>query len=366
VASLCKKCRCGRDQWDSCDHVWLIRYRKGSGKEQYLSVGQNRRAAERRLADLERVRHETVTEAIEVWLAAKRRDPEARTGSLLTWESRATTVSESLGDFPVRDVRPGDLTDFARQLLESGRTPATCRAIYSLLTAVLRHAAARGVIHQLPLPPQGSGIPGYRGRRHDVTVGQLLVVIEKLDEPWNHVALLCLLTGLRIGEALALTNDDVGEGFLHVRRTRNMRGGVNRPKTRTSERVVPLTERAQLVLQDLDLPLVGTYSQARHALRAALGDLYVKNMSWHVFRNAHATLLDQDGLGLREVAARLGHGHNYAQSLQYSLVRELGPAGNLDELLTRHAAPPASEEPAQPVADLAAARARRRGRQAGP
>jgi integrase len=365
VASITKKCRHPKDQWDSCRCVWLIRQQR-RGKVTWTPAGRTRAEAKRNLARITGAQSETVTEAIEVWLAAKRRDPEARTGSLLTWESRATTVRESLGDFPVRDVRPADLTDFARQLLESGRTPATCRAIYSLLTAVLRHAAARGVIHQLPLPPQGSGIPGYRGRRHDVTVGQLLVVIEKLAEPWDNVALLCLLTGLRIGEALALNPGDIGDGYLHVSRTKNMRGGVNRPKTRTSERVVPLTERAQLVLQDLDLPLVGTYSQARHALRAALGPLYVKNMSWHVFRNAHATLLDQDGLGLREVAARLGHGHNYAQSLQYSLVRELGPAGNLDELLTRHAAPPASAEPAQPVADLAAARARRRGRQAGP
>jgi integrase len=365
VASITKRCRHPKDQWPTCRCQWLIRQQR-QGRVVYTPAGRSRAEALRSLARLTGTQTETVTEAIEVWLAAKRRDPEARTGSLLTWESRATTVRESLGDFPVRDVRPTDLSDFSRQLLESGRTPATCRAIYSLLTAVLRHAAARGVIHQLPLPPQGSGIPGYRGRRHDVTVGQLLVVIEKLPEPWDDVALLCLLTGLRIGEALALTPDDVSEGHLRVVRTRNMRGGVNRPKTRTSERVVPLTERAQLVLQDLDLPLVGTYSQARHALRAALGPLYVKNMSWHVFRNAHATLLDQDGASLREVAARLGHGHNYAQTLGYSLVRELGPAGNLDELLTRHAAPPASAEPAQPVLDLAAARARRRGRQAGP
>jgi integrase len=365
VASLCKKCRCGRASWDSCPHTWLIRYRSGSDREQYLSAGPDKRRAERRLAEFGRVQQETVAEAIDIWLAAKRRNPEARIGSLLTWESRATRVRASFGHMHVRDVRPEHLTAFGRSLLEKGLTPATARGVYSLLTAVLRHAAARGVIQHLPLPPAGSGIPGYRGRRHDVTVSQLLVVIEKLGEPWDHVAMICLLTGLRIGEVLALQPDDVGAGHLYVRRTRNMRGGVNRPKTRTSERVVPLTERAQLILQDLDLPLVGTYSQARHALRAALGPLYVKNMSWHVFRNAHATLLDQDGLGLREVAARLGHGHNYAQSLQYSLVRELGPAGNLDELLTRHAAPP-SPASDRNVESLEAARSRRRGRRASP
>jgi integrase len=335
VASITKRCRHPKDQWASCRCQWLIRQQR-QGRVVYTPAGRTRAEALRALARLTGAQSETVTEAIEVWLAAKRRDPEARTGSLLTWESRATTVRESLGDFPVRDVRPADLTDFARQLLESGRTPATCRAIYSLLTAVLRHAAARGVIHQLPLPPAGSGIPGYRGRRHDVTVGQLLVVIEKLDEPWNHVAMVCLLTGLRIGEVLALRPDDLGAGFLHVRRTRNMRGGVNRPKTRTSERVVPLTERAQLVLQDLDLPLVGTYSQARHALRAALGPLYVKNMSWHVFRNAHAILLDEAGVSLRDSAARMGHGHNFAQTLGYGIRKELSAVGALDLLIDRH------------------------------
>jgi integrase len=365
VASITKRCRHPKDQWTSCRCQWLIRQQR-QGRVVYTPAGRTRSGALRALERLTGTQQETVAEAIEIWLAAKRRDPEARAGSLHAWESRAVTVRASLGDFPVRDVRPSDLSDFSRQLLESGRTPATCRAIYSLLTAVLRHAAARGVIHQLPLPPQGTGIPSSHGRQHDVTVGQLLVVVEKLGEPWNHVALVCLLTGLRIGEVLALIPEDVGAGYLHVRRTRNIRGGVNRPKTRTSKRVVPLTEGAQLVLQDLDLPLVGTYDQARHALRAALGPLHVKGMSWHVFRHAHATLLNEDDRGIGEVAARLGHGHNYAQSLQYSLVREVGPAGNLDELIARHAAPPASAEPAPQVADLAAARSRRRGRRASP
>ena len=46
-------------------------------------------------------------------------------------------------------------------------------------------------------------------------------------------------------------------------------------------------------------------------------------MGWHTIRNAHASLLDQAGVSLRDAAARMGHGHNFAQTLAYRLSAEI-------------------------------------------
>jgi hypothetical protein len=82
-------------------------------------------------------------------------------------------------------------------------------------------------------------------------------------------------------------------------------------------------------------------------------------MGWHVFRNAHASLLDEHGFGLRDVAARLGHGHDYAVTMSYGLKAEAARPSELLPLVTRHAAPPSPETPRPD--ELAARRARRHG-----
>jgi integrase len=253
-------------------------------------------------------------------------------------------------------VRPEDILEFCRRQREK-RAPATVRGIYAVLTGALRHARARGVIHELPLPPAGVGIPTPAPRIHEVTVEQLAGVIANLIHPWNLVAELCLLTGLRWGEAVALTEEDVSEGLIHVRRTRNRAGLSNRPKTKAGERAVPLERRAQEILGFLPvLPVPGTYRDALRALHLALGGLHRPGMGWHVFRAAHIEILSQH-VSLRETAARVGHGSNYAQTLAYRLDSRTFQPVELAGLLRRHDAPPSPESPS--VDELAERRLRR-------
>jgi integrase len=356
MASITKKCRHPRDQWDACDCQWLMR-QQHRGKVTWTPVGRSRVQAERALRQLTAVSQETVSEAIDIWLEDKRNDPAARVNSIETYEFRRKHIDAAFEGVPVRDVRPADILEFCRKQ-RAKRAPATVRGIYAVLTGALRHARARGVIHDLPLPPEGVGIPTPAPRVHEVTVEQLAGVIANLVHPWNLVAELCLLTGLRWGEAVALTEEDVSEGLVHVRRTRNRSGLSNRPKTKAGERAVPIERRVKEILDGLAPPVPGTYRDALRALTAALGDLKQEGMGWHVFRAAHIEILSQH-VSLRETAARVGHGSNYAQTLAYRLdSRTLQPV-ELAGLLTRHDAPPSPESPS---GDELAARRAARGR----
>jgi integrase len=298
---------------------------------------------------------ETVSEAIDLWLEDKRNDPAARVNSIYTYESRRKHIDRAFAGVPVRDVRPEDILEFCR-IQRTKRAPATVHGIYAVLTGALKHAMARGVIHQLPVPPEGVGIPTPAPRAHAVTVGQLRDVIDHLVHPWNLVAELCLLTGLRWGEAVALTEEDVSEGLVQVRRTRNRSGLSNRPKTKAGERAVPLERRSQEILRDLPLPVPGTYRDALRALHAALGEIHVPGMGWHVFRAAHAELLSRQ-VSLREAAARMGHGANFAQTLAYRLDTRTFDPVELAGLIRPHVAPPS---PSPSSADELAARRRAR------
>jgi hypothetical protein len=57
-------------------------------------------------------------------------------------------------------------------------------------------------------------------------------------------------------------------------------------------------------------------------------------MGWHTLRNAHASLLDRAGVSLRDAAARMGHGPNFAMTLAYGVAVEAGDATALD--VVRH------------------------------
>lgn len=296
--------------------------------------------------------------ALDLWYDAKVREPGARANSLASYRGRVRHVKAWFGPMLVRQVRPEHLTQFAADQLAAGKAPATVQGIYACLTAALKHAVRRGVIRSVPVPLDGPGIPTPAARDHDLTLAEVETIIDRLPGVWGRVAELILLTGLRWGEVVAIREDDIDGSVLRVRRTQTRYGGVNPPKTKQGSRTVPLSPRAQRLIADLPLPVGGDYRRAHEALVHAMGDLHRPGMGWHSLRNAHATLLDVGGVSLRDQAARLGHGTNYAQSLAYGLRGQAGSADGLDEL-RRHAAPSPEPEPSGED-ELSRRRARRR------
>ena len=72
----------------------------------------------------------------------------------------------------------------------------------------------------------------------------------------------------------------------------------------------------------------------RDAMRAA--GVYKKGKGWHQFRHAHMALLNESNIGIRDAAARVGHGANYAQSLAYGWASEQVDATAVDAAIERH------------------------------
>lgn len=356
MASLVKRCRHRGADRETCGCTWYIRERTG-GRDTYTPVGADRAAADRALRRHDAEPVETVSQTVDLWLATKTR---ARPNSLAVYRSRAKYVRAAVGHIPVKDLRPSDLTGLVQAMLDADYSPATVQGGYHVLTSALRHAQRRGVIRSLPLPAYGPGIPAPQPRDHRLTLPQVEQVIADMPGVWGRVAELILLTGLRWGEAVAIEVDDIDGAVVHVRRTRNRYGGTNAPKTKAGARVVPLSRRARAILRDLDLPVGGDYRASRLALVAAMGDLHQPGMGWHTIRNAHATLLDSSGVGLRDSAARMGHGHHYAQTLAYGLRSEAGSADALDKTRRRHARDASPSEGVAAPADLEEHRARRR------
>jgi integrase len=136
-----------------------------------------------------------------------------------------------------------------------------------------------------------------------------------MPAPWDTLAEVCLLSGLRVGEAMALRPQDVdlGRRELHVRRTAHRYGRTNAPKSLASERVVPLSPRAADLLRWRLLAGAwpsSDYRRAYEALRVGLdaASLHGPGLGWYWFRNAYRSLLREASVELETAARRMATG----------------------------------------------------------
>lgn len=129
--------------------------------------------------------------------------------------------------------------------------------IRTTLGTILRTAEIWGYIEDSPVGKTRLPRRGPRPEKQVVTPDQLRSLLEKLPEPSKSLVWLLVLTGLRIGELLALRWQDVDldAGVLRVRRTL-YEGHFDEPKTRSSARTV-----LHHVLPDLVVPIDREYTQ---------------------------------------------------------------------------------------------------------
>lgn len=137
-------------------------------------------------------------------------------------------------------------------------------------------------------------------------------------------------TGIRIGECLALTWDDLENNSININKTiskehyENNKYCINEPKTESSYRIIQLNKSLLEHLQELYIeynkndnfvkswfifggtkPLSRTTINRRLANYCKLSN--IKKIRLHDFRHSHATLLLSNGVPIKAISQRLGH-----------------------------------------------------------
>lgn len=158
--------------------------------------------------------------------------------------------------------------------------------------------------------------------KHVVAPEQIAPLLASLPEPVRTMVELGLLTGMRVGEILALRWESVDfhSGLIRVEQN-YYRGHTGTPKTKGSRRTVPLPSKLSDSLQHLressgtsplvfstrkGTPFSDTNLLHRHLKPAGKG-LGMPWLNWHTLRRTHATLFQLAGGSLREAQAQLGH-----------------------------------------------------------
>jgi integrase len=259
-------------------------------------------------------------------------------GSTNRYRNGQQHLSAFFGDVRPADITPGDIDEWIVGLADRF-APSTVGGHYWWFRKVMQHARRKGLIDVIPEPLERHSFRS-RPRFHRIPWDRVEAVIAAMpDQAWRDLACFIVLTGLRIGEALAIETDKVVGDILFIPDS----------KTPSGVREIPLSKGARVVAERRAVVGLGvlwpfTESDANGVIRDALkeADVYVRGRGWHTLRNAHAALLEASGVPLREAAQRMGHGTNTSQTFKYGWSPERTPADRLDETRERlkHQPPP--------------------------
>lgn len=134
-------------------------------------------------------------------------------------------------------------------------------------------------------------------------------------------------TGLRFGELLALTFDDVEDNILSITKTLNINREINSPKSKSSNRKISLNQKCLDILKEQKLLksnykiLYKDYNDEKNLIfpnfhgnyivpchfRKELKKLVTINFKIHSLRHTHASLCIDKGIPIEYISKRLGH-----------------------------------------------------------
>ena len=254
------------------------------------------------------------------------------TGRLASWS-----------EIPLAEITTAAVRDWYAEQIATGKLTAVARA-YDLMKSVLKTAVEDELIQTNPCRVRGGSTAATGKKVTPPTDEELDRIIEALPEKYRQVAVLAAAGGLRFGEIIALTRDDVAieltvDGDVDAVRIEGT------TKSEAGERVVAIFgvdagtiaahvkriapgKRLWHAARDQNQPLpYHTFEHNWKKAAAAVGS----TANFHSLRHYSGTRYAQTGATLKETMARLGHSSPVA-AMRYQ------HAGTRDDELARRAA----------------------------
>ena len=232
-----------------------------------------------------------------------------------------------------RPQNAGAVQTFADSLLERGLSVKTVRDTLLVLKMILRHGADAGawplLESKVHYPPTGKRTPTILSRPQQ---RMLMDYLQSHFSFQNLGILICLHSGLRIGEVCALQWRDIDVSAREIHITKTVQRicitdgstheyylSVDRPKTPTSIRDIPISRELNTLLKPLRRimqpedyvvsntrkPLEPRY--LRDHYHQVLDSLGLPRLRFHALRHSFATRCIESKCDYKTVSVLLGH-----------------------------------------------------------
>lgn len=275
-------------------------------------------------------------------------------------------VWETFGNVKVVELRRSDVKEFYNQLHENGMKAATIDCIHTVIHQVLELAVDDDIIRYNPsdkaLKELMSENSQERKKVKALTMDEQVLFVNYLRnsseyQRWYPIFVTMLMTGMRLGETIALQWDDIDFEndqitvnktlvFYEVRSTQTCRYAINTTKTRAGERKIEMIQMVKdaLLLEKKQQKALGITCQANvdgydnfiflnrfglvynhttlnHALRRIVKDcneeiilnsntddpLLLPKIHCHMLRHTYGTRLNDANVNIKAMQALMGH-----------------------------------------------------------
>jgi len=235
-------------------------------------------------------------------------------------------VVEPLGSMAIADVTPQVIRSWQDNLPQ--KAPSTILAINTAFSSLLNYGVK---FHGLASNPfQVAGKTGSAGKKIDFWEHeQFLKFIKIVDNKMYHAVFnLFYYSGLRRGELLALTVDDVDfeNNTINVDKSMDDYGRVLPPKSKSSIRVVTLPDFIMNELKDWRETLkeppkqffLTSYAMLKVAFNKYRNMTDLPYISLHGLRHSHVSFLIKSGVPITGISSRIGHRNSQVTLSVYS------------------------------------------------
>ncbi len=267
-------------------------------------------------------------------------------------------ILPSLGNFEMENLSAVELQKFSISLSERGLSANTINGVISVLKSSLKKAVVLGIADK-----QFSDSivrPKIREKKVVCFSKEEQKKIEKYifdkQNPKLFGVILCLYTGLRIGELLALSWEDIDfqKGILSVTKSchdswkdKHYVKVFDTPKTQSSDRVIPIPRQMLVYLKALkkqskcSFVVIGKTeygAQVRSYQRTfemILKKLDIPHKGFHSLRHTFATRALEVGMDVKTLSEILGHQNpiitlqRYAHSMMDHKTEMMNKVGRL-------------------------------------
>lgn len=223
------------------------------------------------------------------------------------------------------EIRPADIRTWQNILLREDYSETYLRSINNQVSAIFNYAVRYYGLKQNPCRIAGS-IGKSRAKEMNFWTQEefnKFIEVEIMKNQMNYCMFMTLYwTGMRLGELLALTKEDIDLDAKTIRINKSLQR-LNRtdvitdPKTPKSRRVISISDFLAEDLKDYIDSIYGledgdrifpvTKYHLERAMWQGIKESGVKKIRIHDLRHSHASLLVEMGFSPLEIAERLGH-----------------------------------------------------------
>lgn len=276
----------------------------------------------------------TLNEFIDIWLKTFKKNTVKPASYERLAVSKHTLEAYDICRKAIGEISFFDIQGYVNELVEKGYSMSGLKKQLRIVTSPLKQAAAIKIIQADPsvgvrlpvetnLKKKSKDIIAYDKEQQD----KLFSVIMKNKENTGFLAVVFMIeTGIRSGELLALKWKDIqlDRSRMHVHATIVLPSSTKKasyqdsPKTKSSNRVIPLTPRAKAILNILkehwenEWVFEGkngrySYKQLMYQTKKLCKEAGVPYYGEHVFRHTFATNCYYKGIDVKILSKLMGH-----------------------------------------------------------